>query len=66
MAKFYMPMSRGRNDRYLVSVKQYAHYHRNGYLIVRGLLSKEDIAALYGLAEETRIKRLPLSPIRTL
>ncbi|SDO23155.1 chlorinating enzyme [Paenibacillus sp. yr247] len=56
MGKFYTPKSRERHDRFLVNVKEYAQYHRDGYLIVKGLLSKEDIAELYGLAEETRNK----------
>ncbi|MBP3961654.1 phytanoyl-CoA dioxygenase family protein [Paenibacillus lignilyticus] len=56
MATYYTPKSRERVDRYLVSVEEYAHYHRNGYLIVRGLVSKEDIAELYELAEKTRTK----------
>ncbi|MFC5649424.1 phytanoyl-CoA dioxygenase family protein [Paenibacillus solisilvae] len=55
MGKFYTPKSRERNNRYLVSVDEYKHYHREGYLIVRGLLSNEDIEELYELAEETRL-----------
>lgn len=50
----YTPKSRNREGRYLVSVKEYTQYHRDGYLIVRGLLSKEDIDRLYDLAERTR------------
>lgn len=50
----YTPQSREREDRYLVSVKEYTQYHRDGYLIVRGLLSKEDIDRLFDLAERTR------------
>ncbi|MBM7564121.1 phytanoyl-CoA dioxygenase family protein [Paenibacillus sacheonensis] len=56
MATYYTPKSRSHEDRYLVSVEDYVHYQRNGYLIVRGLLSKEDIAELFALAEETRLK----------
>ncbi|NBD26981.1 phytanoyl-CoA dioxygenase family protein [Paenibacillus glycinis] len=55
MATFYTPKSRPREDRYLVSVEDYVHYQRNGFLIVKGLLSKEDIAELYELAERTRL-----------
>ena len=51
----YTPKSREHDNRHLVSVDDYVHYHRNGYLIVRGLLSKEDIAELYDLAERTRL-----------
>ncbi|WP_219838170.1 phytanoyl-CoA dioxygenase family protein [Paenibacillus sp. R14(2021)] len=57
MATYYTPKSRAREDRYLVSVEDYVHYQRNGFLVVRGLLSKEDIAELYTLAEETRLGR---------
>ncbi|QHT62315.1 phytanoyl-CoA dioxygenase family protein [Paenibacillus lycopersici] len=56
MATHYTPKSRPRDDRYLVSVEDYVHYQRNGFLIVKGLLSKEDIAELYELAEDTRKK----------
>ncbi|MBO7744278.1 phytanoyl-CoA dioxygenase family protein [Paenibacillus sp. MWE-103] len=56
MATHYTPKSRARDDRYLVGVEDYVHYQRNGYLIVKGLLSNEDIAELYGLAEQTRLK----------
>ncbi len=51
----YTPKSKTRDDRYLVSVKEYAQYHRDGFLIVRGLLSKEDTGLLYELAERTRL-----------
>jgi phytanoyl-CoA hydroxylase len=50
----YIPKSPDRDDRYLVSVKEYTQFSRDGYLIVRGLLSKEDIDRLYSLAERTR------------
>ncbi|MBW7456595.1 phytanoyl-CoA dioxygenase family protein [Paenibacillus sepulcri] len=55
MGKFYTPKSRQRNDRYLVSVDEYKHYHREGYVVVKGLVSKEDIGRLYQLAEQTRL-----------
>lgn len=51
----YTPKSREHDNRYLVSVDDYIHYQRNGYLIVRDLLSKDDIAELYDLAERTRL-----------
>ncbi|MGO4348551.1 phytanoyl-CoA dioxygenase family protein [Paenibacillus sp. MCAF9] len=60
MGKFYIPKSRARDNRYLVSVKDYSHYHREGYLIVRNLLSKEDIDELYELAEQSRLNSLQL------
>ncbi|REE78912.1 ectoine hydroxylase-related dioxygenase (phytanoyl-CoA dioxygenase family) [Paenibacillus taihuensis] len=59
MGTYYTPKSRDREDRYLVSTDEYTHYHRNGYLIVRGLVSKEDITELYDLAEQTRLKTKP-------
>jgi chlorinating enzyme len=55
MGKFYTPKSRQRDNRYLVSVKEYTQYHRDGYLIVRGLLPSEDISMLYEIAEKTRL-----------
>ncbi|WP_308635040.1 phytanoyl-CoA dioxygenase family protein [Paenibacillus silvisoli] len=54
MGTYYTPKSREREDRYLVSVEEYTHYQRNGYLVVKGLVSKEDIAELFELAEQTR------------
>ncbi|BBH24114.1 hypothetical protein Back11_54590 [Paenibacillus baekrokdamisoli] len=60
----YTSKARKRDDRYLVSVKEYTQYHRDGYLIVRGLLSKEDISKLYDLAERTRAGTIkPVEPI---
>jgi len=56
MGTAYTPKSRARTNRYRVSVKEYVHYNREGYLIVRGLLGKEEIGELYGLAEQQRIK----------
>lgn len=56
MGKYYSPKSRSREDRYLVSVNEYTHYYRNGYLIVRGLLSKEDTAELYAFSEKVRLQ----------
>jgi len=35
-----------------ITVEDYAHYQRNGFLIVRGLLSQEDVAKLLSLAED--------------
>ncbi|MCM3627581.1 phytanoyl-CoA dioxygenase family protein [Paenibacillus glycanilyticus] len=58
MGKFYFPKSKHRDDRYLVSVEQYKQYHKEGYLIVRGLLDSEQVAELYELAEESRMSRL--------
>ncbi|MEK0312357.1 phytanoyl-CoA dioxygenase family protein [Cohnella sp. 56] len=56
MATFYTPKSRA-HDRHLVSVEEYKHYHRDGYLIVRGLLSKEVIDDLLALADKTRAQK---------
>jgi chlorinating enzyme len=56
MGKFYNPKSKSREDRHLVSVKDYAQFHRDGYLIVRGLLKQDEVAELYELAEQTRLQ----------
>ncbi|QNK60179.1 phytanoyl-CoA dioxygenase family protein [Paenibacillus sp. PAMC21692] len=58
MGKFYYPKSRQRDNRYLVSVEQYKQYHRDGYLIVRGLLDSSQVGELYELAEDARRKEL--------
>ncbi|MDQ6420632.1 phytanoyl-CoA dioxygenase family protein [Paenibacillus sp. LHD-117] len=58
MGNYYLPKSRARDDRYMVSVEAYKHYHREGYLIVKGLLSTSDVAELYELAEQSRIQSL--------
>lgn len=50
----YTPRSTQREDKYLVSVKEYSGYHRDGYVIVKGLLPPQDVEVLYGLAERTR------------
>ncbi|MBB6730199.1 phytanoyl-CoA dioxygenase family protein [Cohnella zeiphila] len=52
----YTPKSRGRADRYRVSVNEYKQYHREGYVIVRGLLPAGTIGELYDLAERTRTR----------
>ncbi|MFD2613333.1 phytanoyl-CoA dioxygenase family protein [Paenibacillus gansuensis] len=51
----YFPKAVTREDRYLVSVEQYKQYHRDGFVKIEGLLSKEDIAALYEWAESLRL-----------
>jgi ectoine hydroxylase-related dioxygenase (phytanoyl-CoA dioxygenase family) len=56
MGKFYYPKSKSREDRHLVSVKEYTQFHRDGYLIVRGLLKLDEVAELYELAEQTRLQ----------
>lgn len=56
MGLSYTPKTTPREDKYLVSVGEYAHYHREGYVIVKGLISKDDIAKLYDLAETTRVR----------
>jgi phytanoyl-CoA hydroxylase len=57
MGKYYKPKSRSRENRYTVSVKEYSHYHREGYLIVKWLLSKEDTVELYTFAERSRLQK---------
>ncbi|UVI30223.1 phytanoyl-CoA dioxygenase family protein [Paenibacillus spongiae] len=55
MGKSYTPKSREHQDRHLVGVKEYAQYHRDGFLKVEGLLSKDDVGMLFNLAEEQRL-----------
>jgi phytanoyl-CoA hydroxylase len=55
MGQSYTPKSRERHDRYLVGVREYTQYHRDGFLKVEGLLSKDDVAMLFNLAEESRL-----------
>ncbi|MFC4778882.1 phytanoyl-CoA dioxygenase family protein [Paenibacillus sp. GCM10023252] len=57
MGNYYWPEAHTREDRYLVSVEQYKHYHRDGFVRVEGLLSSEDIKRLYGWAEELRLSK---------
>ncbi|HEY0827432.1 MAG TPA: phytanoyl-CoA dioxygenase family protein, partial [Bacilli bacterium] len=42
----YAPKATQREDRYMVKVDEYAHYHGKGYLIVRGLIEKQDVERL--------------------
>lgn len=55
MGKFYVPKSRERVDRRMVGVDEYKQYHKEGYLIVKGLLSGNEVAELHELAEQTRL-----------
>jgi hypothetical protein len=48
----YEPIVKPRTDRYLVSVEQYIQYHRDGYIIVRDLISPQDIQMLYDWATD--------------
>lgn len=50
----YTPKSRERAGRYRVSVDEYRHYYREGYVIVRGLLPADAVTELFDLAERTR------------
>jgi ectoine hydroxylase-related dioxygenase (phytanoyl-CoA dioxygenase family) len=58
---YYLPKAAERSDRYLVSVKEYADYHRNGFLIVRNLLTPENIKIMLQWTED--ILSGKLSPI---
>ncbi|MCC3375342.1 phytanoyl-CoA dioxygenase family protein [Cohnella sp. REN36] len=62
MGRTYTPRSRAHQDRYLVSVDEYRQYHRDGFVIVRGLLPAEEVETLFGLAE--RVRRDQLNPHR--
>ena len=46
-------------DRYAVSVEEYIKFKRNGFLVVRNLVSPEDIAELRQHTEELMQGRLP-------
>lgn len=41
-----------QRERFTVSVGQYAEYHRNGYLILNGLLEQQDIARLQSWTDD--------------
>lgn len=56
MAIYYTPKSRA-HDRRLVAVEEYKQYHRDGYLIAKGLLAQEEVAELFELAEKTRARK---------
>ncbi|MFC5528745.1 phytanoyl-CoA dioxygenase family protein [Cohnella yongneupensis] len=55
MGNNYTQKSRQRQDRYLVGVKDYTQYHRDGYLIAKGLLAEDDVRMLFNLAEQSRL-----------
>ncbi|TVY08887.1 phytanoyl-CoA dioxygenase family protein [Paenibacillus cremeus] len=42
----------GTRERYTVSVEEYVHYHRDGYLIVKGMLDAEDTKRLQGWTDQ--------------
>jgi len=48
----YTPEAVNRENRYKVSVEQYAHYHRNGFLKVERLLSMDDVSVLANWADD--------------
>ncbi|MBM7567180.1 phytanoyl-CoA dioxygenase family protein [Paenibacillus sacheonensis] len=56
MGNAYYPRSNWREDKYLVSVKDYAFYHKEGYVIIRGLLAGEALEEIYAYTEEKRIE----------
>ena len=42
----YKPVAVARAERYKISVDEYGHYTNEGYLIVRGLVAREDVEEL--------------------
>jgi ectoine hydroxylase-related dioxygenase (phytanoyl-CoA dioxygenase family) len=48
-----------RTDRYQVSIEEYAAFRRDGFLVVRNLVSKEEIAELKQHTEDLMEGRLP-------
>lgn len=55
MGNYYTPKSRRHENRYLVSVEEYKQYHRDGFLIVRGLMQKKSVDMLFELSEKVRL-----------
>jgi phytanoyl-CoA hydroxylase len=48
-----------RTDRYLVSIEEYARFRRDGYLVVRNLVSADDVAELRQHTDDLMQGRLP-------
>lgn len=61
----YAPTAVRRNDRYLVKVEQYSHYHKNGFLIIRELLAPQDVERMRRWADDIFFGRtnLPGMPL---
>jgi chlorinating enzyme len=64
--QLYTPKAVARTDRYLVKVEQYAHYHRNGYLKIDGLLSNEDVNKLSDWSDDLFYGRIELEGLDPL
>jgi len=50
----YLPKALQRPDRYRVTVDEYVHYQRHGYLKVEKLLGESDVHRLLDWAEQRR------------
>lgn len=56
MGQTYVPKAKLREDRYYVTVEEYKQYHRDGFVIVRGLLDPKEIEQYAVWAERLRIE----------
>ena len=56
MGQTYVPKAKLREGRYYVTVEQYKHYHRDGFLIVEGLLNPKEIEHYAAWSERLRIE----------
>ncbi|MCC6483801.1 MAG: phytanoyl-CoA dioxygenase family protein [Armatimonadetes bacterium] len=56
----YEPVVEDRADRYRISVADYVHYQKEGYLIVRNLVSQEDIERIRNHAMDILFGRVLL------
>ncbi|MCX7800478.1 MAG: phytanoyl-CoA dioxygenase family protein [Fimbriimonadales bacterium] len=63
----HLPRAADVEGRRKVTVEEYVRYHREGYVVVPGLLSFEDVAELLGLCDDILWGREPLpglEPVR--
>ncbi len=60
MATMTMTERRVGQERYRVSVEQYRTFHAEGYLVVRGLVSAEDVRELTAHTDDILAGRIPL------
>jgi phytanoyl-CoA hydroxylase len=54
-----LSISPDAHDRYLVSVDEYTRFRRDGFVVVRGLVSPEEIAELRQHTEDLMLGKLP-------
>ena len=56
----YHPVAQDRPDRYRVTVDQYIAYQRDGYIVVRGLVSQDEVEELRQFAMDILYGRIQL------